>query len=315
MAGVVDSEIADWLVAHPAPDVDYRDVDAVRELYNAYMSESGGPAPRWPRDDVEVSAVRVGGIDALMWRPMGVVDPLAVVLAFHGGAFIVGDPLGAERIAVPLAAQHGVCTVSVAYRLAPEHPAPAALDDARSALDGLGELPGVDPAHVAVHGSSAGACLAAGLALHARDQGRPIALQSLSCPALDSRAPETTDRTHSMHGLSPTLRRGDAHAMWGHYLGGQSPHQERLRYAIPALADDVSGVAPAHITVAEHDVLRDEGLAYARRLQAAGVPVTVDSYGGAVHGFDGLLPDGQLARAAVTKQVSAIAAALATVSG
>jgi acetyl esterase len=310
MAGVVDSEIAAWLAAYPAPAIDYRDVEAVRALTARYMAEHGGPGPRYPRPDVDMCSINIGGVDTLMWRPAEVTGALPVVLAFHGGAFIVGAPLGAERIAVPLAAEHGICTVSVGYRLAPEHRAPAALDDARAALAGLAALPGVDPDRVAVHGSSAGACLAAGLALHARDIGRPLALQSLSCPALDSRAPVTRDRAHSMHGESPTLTRQSVEAMWQHYLGDADPHDDAMAYAVPALACDLTGVAPAHITIAEIDVLRDEGLDYARRLGSAGVETEVDLVAGAVHGFDGLLPDSRLARGAIDRQVRALAGAL-----
>lgn len=310
MAGAVDSEIAEWLAAYPAPDIDYRDVAAVRALTARYMAEHGGPAPRWPRDDVHMESTQIAGCDALMWRPRDSAGALPVVLAFHGGAFIVGGPLGAERIAVPLAAEHGICTVSIAYPLAPEHRAPAARDAARAALDALVDVPGVDARRVAVHGSSAGASLAAGLALHARDVDIPLALQSLTCPALDSRAPAIADPDHSIQGLSPTLTREAVAAMWEHYLGDADPHAPDLRYAVPALADDLSGVAPAHLTVAEHDVLRDEALDYARRLEDAGVPTEVDLVAGSVHGFDGLLPDSRIARAALARQVSAIASAL-----
>lgn len=310
MAGAVDSEIAAWLAAYPAPDIDYRDFAAVRAMTDRYMAEHGGPAPRWPRDDVQMAPITIAGMDALMWRPRDIEDPLPVVLAFHGGAFIVGGPLGAERIAVPLAADHGICTVSLAYPRAPEHRAPVARDAARAALAGLASVPGVDPQRVAVHGSSAGACLAAGLALHARDVGRPLALQSLSCPALDARASETTDEEHSMRGYSPTLTHEAVIAMWEHYLGGAAPESPELQYAVPALADDLRGVAPAHLTVAEHDVLRDEALDYARRLTDAGVSVGLDLVRRSVHGFDGLLPDSRIARTAIDRQISALAAAL-----
>lgn len=310
MAGVVDSELANWLAAYPAPPIDYRDVAAVRALTQRYMAEHGGPAPRWPRTDVDMRVIEVGGVEAMMWRPSGVDAGIPVVLAFHGGAFIVGAPLGAERVAVPLAAQHGICTVSVGYRLAPEHRAPAALNDARSALAGLADLPGVDPLRVAVHGSSAGACLAAGLALHARDTGFPLALQSLSCPVLDSRSCTAQDLEHSMHGHSPTLTRATVEAMWQHYLGDSDPFHPDLQYVVPALASDLSGVAPAHITVAELDVLRDEARDYARRLMDSGVNTQVEEVLGAVHGFDGLLPDSRLASGAIERQVSALAHSL-----
>ena len=310
MAGAVDSEIAEWLAAFPAPDIDYRDVAAVRALTARYMAEHGGPAPRWPRYDVTLQSLEFGDVDALMWLPRGAGGDLPVVLAFHGGAFIVGAPLGAERIAVPLAAEHGICTISIAYPLSPEHRAPAARDAARAALDALVEAPGVDALRVAVHGSSAGASLAAGLALHARDIGIPLALQSLTCPALDSRTPGTDDPDHSMQGLSPTLTRDSVAAMWEHYLGDGDPGAPDLRYAVPALADDLEGVAPAHLTIAEYDVLRDEALDYARRLAEAGVPTEVDLVAGGVHGFDGLLPDSRIAREAIARQVHALASAL-----
>lgn len=310
MAGAFDSEIAAWLEAYPAPDIDYRDVAAVRALTARYMAEHGGPAPRWPREDVRMDAIRIGGVDALLWRPRHTYDALPVVLAFHGGAFIVGGPLGAERIAVPLAAEHGIATVSLAYPLAPEHRAPAARDAARSALAGLGDLAWVDPERVAVHGSSAGAALAAGLALHARDQGIRLLIQSLTCPALDSRSPFARDVDHSMQGISPTLTRDSVIAMWEHYLGGAIAEAPSLEHVVPALASDLHGVAPAHLTVAEYDVLRDEALDYAQRLEDAGVEVSVDLVAGTVHGFDGLLPDSQVARASIDRQVRALAFAL-----
>ena len=310
MAGAFDAEIAAWLAAYPAPDIDYRDAVAVRQLFSSYMSEQGGPAPRWPRDDVELRSISIGRLDALMWWPRGAVTRRPCVLAFHGGAFIVGGPLGAERLAVPLAADHAICTVSVAYRLAPEHPAPAARDDAQEALAALADIPGVDPDRVVVHGSSAGAALAAGLALHARDIGHGLALQSLTCPALDDRSAETHDPEHSMAGPSPTLSRASASAMWGHYLAGRSPDEAEMRYVVPAREGDLSGVAPAHITVAEHDVLRDEALDYARRLRVHGVDVEVDLVPGSVHGFDGLLPDSAIARRAISRQVAAIVRAV-----
>jgi acetyl esterase/lipase len=310
MAGAFDSEIAAWLDAYPAPDIDYRDVAAVRALTARYMSEQGGPAPRWPRADVRMDAIRIGGFDALLWRPRDRHDALPVVLAFHGGAFIVGGPLGAERIAVPLAAEHAIATVSLAYPLAPEHRAPAARDAARAALAALGDIRGLDPERVAVHGSSAGASLAAGLALHARDEGRHLALQSLTCPALDSRAPLTDDPRHSVHGVSPTLTRESVIAMWEHYLGDARADSPELSGVVPALAHDLRGVAPAHVTVAEYDVLRDEALEYARRLAESGVTVEVDLVPGTVHGFDGLLPESQVARSSIDRQVEALALAL-----
>lgn len=307
---LLDPEIREWLALYPAPDLDYRDVDAVRALTARYMAEQGGLAPRWSKDDVVLEESHVGGVDVLIWRPRDAIGDCPVVLAFHGGAFIVGHPLGAERVAVPLAAHHHVATVSVGYRLAPEHRAPAALRDAITVLEGLGGVSGVDATRVAVHGSSAGAALAVGVAAHARDRGIALCLQSLSCPALDDQSAFTADSGHSMQGESPTLSRESVVAMWQHYLGdtGASPDP----YVVPARIAYLSAMPPAHITVAEYDVLRDEALAYAERLVQADVAVDLDLVPGSVHGFDGLLPDSAIARAAIERQVRALGDALRT---
>jgi len=306
----LDPEIAAWLSLYPPPDIDFRDVHAVRALAAEYMSEHGGAQPRWPDDRVAHSHHVIGTVPIMLWRPTAAIEPTEptpVVVALHGGAFIMGGPLGAERIAMPLAIRHGVATVSVDYRLAPEHPAPAALDDVIEVIANLDEIPGLDSSRVAVHGSSAGGALAAGVALWARDVGRRLALQSLSCPALDHQSVRSVDPEHSMAGQSPTLSRAVVTAMWDHYLGGSEP----ATYVVPAAAPDLRGVAPCHLTIAEYDVLRDEALAYAARLREAGVPVDVDLPLGTVHGFDGLLSDSRPARRALDRQVEALARALA----
>lgn len=301
----LDPEIAAWIEAFPAPDVDPRDVVAVRAIYADYMADRGGPQPLMSHPDVRLESAQINGIDVLIWSPLHPAPGTPVVIALHGGAFVVGHPLGAERIAVPLAAQHGVITVSVAYRLSPEHRAPAALDDAMAVLTGI---VGIETDRVAIHGSSAGACIAAGIALGARDAGIPVALQSLSCPVVDPRAMHSTDPEHSAHGLSPTLSREAVIAAWEHYLGDALA--DPPTYSAPALADDVEGVAPAHVVVAEYDVLRDEGIAYAWRLSACGVPTTVNRFGGTVHGFDGLLPNSSVGQRSIASQVEALARAL-----
>lgn len=308
MAPRLDPQIEAWLRAYPAPDVDPWDVAAVRELAAAYMADRGGPAPRWPRDDVTLTDANVGGVPVLIWSPRtrNSERQNPVVIALHGGAFVVGSALGAERIAMPLAADHQITTVSVEYRLAPEHPFPAAFDDVVAVLMNLSELPDIDGDRIAVHGSSAGGALAAATALWARDHGVDLKLQSLTCPALDHLSAQCEHLSASMSGVSPTLRREAVIAMWHHYLSTIEP----TPYAVPALADDLVGLAPAHITIAEYDVLRDEALIYAERLRAAGVTVDVDRTVGTVHGFDGLLTDSNVASRAVTRQVEALANAL-----
>jgi acetyl esterase len=313
---LLDPEVREWLALNPTPDVDYGDVAAVRDLTSRYMAEHGGPGPRWSRDDVSLTRHQIAGVDVLVWRPLGVSGAPPVVLAFHGGAFIVGSPLGVERIAAPLAGDHGIVTVGIGYRLAPEHRAPAALLDGIAVLEQLDELEGVDTGRVAVHGSSAGAALAVGVAAYARDRGVTIALQSLSCPALDPGSTTSMDPGHSMHGYSPTLTRQSVVAMWKHYLGVHSDDIPAAGdfagtgHVIPSHIMSLGGLAPAHFTIAEFDVLRDEAMAYASRLEDAGVEVDVDLVQGAVHGFDGLLPDSAIARGAIRRQVDALSAAL-----
>lgn len=294
----LDPEIAAVLEA--PPDVDPRDVEAVRSLYRQYMADRGGPQPLLEHPDVRVETAAIDGVPVLIWSPLR-TRRAPIVIAMHGGAFVVGHPLGAERVAVPLAAL-GIITVSVAYRLSPESRAPAALDDCTTVLRAVT----AETDRIAVHGSSAGACLAAGVALRARDAGIDLALQSLSCPALDSEAMHSSRADHSAYGPSPGLSRDSVLAMWEHYLG-DAPAPE---HAVPALTPDLTGVAPAHVHVAEYDVLRDEALDYARRLSVAGVSVTVRRAAGTVHGYDGFLGHTAVGQRAIAAQVSALAEAL-----
>lgn len=284
----VDPQIAEWLHAAPPVDLDFGDVDAIRSMADAYMRETGGPAPRFTHPDVCLAEDRIGDVDVLVWSPVH-RKSRGIVIAAHGGGFVVGSALGGERIAVPLAADHGITTISVEYRLSPEHRAPAALMDMCGVLQ---EANGSSP--IAVHGSSAGACLAAGLAIWARDHRIPVVGQSLSCPALDDRVIDDV--------WSPTWSAAATKWMWRHYLGDDAPPP----YCIPARHDDLSDLAPAHMVIAAHDTLRSQGLTYAHRLRQAGVDVNVHDAPGTVHGFDGLLPDGDAARAAIKAQVNAL---------
>ena len=280
------------------------------------MAETGGPAPRQrhPRVNLDRDAVRTihGDVEVLVWSPVRANSPSPWVLAMHGGGFVVGSALGAERLAVPLAAEYGIVTVSVEYSLAPEARAPRAAEECWGVLRAVqrtGRVAGVqvNPDLVAVHGSSAGASLAAGLALRSRDEGVILQLQSLGCPALDHVSWATEDSSHSMWGYAPTWSRAATSAVWDHYLG---PQANPSPYVVPALAGDMSGVAPAHLLLAQFDVLRDEGWEYAVRLRDAGIPVTVDAPPGTVHGFEGLLPDSAVSRRALAAQALALARSL-----
>ncbi len=209
--------------------------------------------------------------------------PAPALLFFHGGGFTIGSIETHDRVCRMLAAD-GQCQVfSVEYRLAPEHPFPAAVDDAFESLRWLlsraGSL-GVDPGRIAVGGDSAGGTLAAASAIHARDQGIALALQLLIYPGTaGSQDSESHKRLASGYLLDADLIR------WflDNYRGsGTDPSDWRLA---PLRAPSLTGVAPAWIGLAEFDPLVDEGLAYAERLRSAGVAADCVVYEGMIHAF------------------------------
>ena len=219
-----------------------------------------------------------------VYAPASRDGTVAAILYIHGGGFTVGSVDMEHFNAVRLANELGVVVVSVEYRLAPEDPYPAALDDCYAALEWLHEEAAglrVDPARVAVVGNSAGGGLAAGLALLARDRGGPpICFQFLGIPELDDRL-----ETPSMQAFvdTPMWSRPSADASWRAYLGdrygGEVPP-----YAAPARATDLAGLPPAYVSTMEYDPLRDEGILYALRMLQAGVNVEIHSFPGTFHG-------------------------------
>jgi acetyl esterase len=186
-----------------------------------------------------------------------------------------------DRVTRQLANAAGAVCVSVDYRLAPEHPYPAAVDDARAAVawaagDGAQQL-GTDRTRVVVGGDSAGGNLAAVAARHERASLRA---QLLVYPALDA---TMSGDSHHEFGDGPMLRAGDIEHCWRTYLGDGADAADLD--VSPLAARDLAGLPPAYIAVAGHDVLRDDGLRYAEALRAAGVEVTLERYGDMVHGF------------------------------
>ena len=205
------------------------------------------------------------------------------LLYIHGGGFVVGSVLAEQENAVAIATTLDLVVVSVEYRLAPEHPFPAALHDCFAALSWLSQHAdelGVDAARVGLYGSSAGGGLAAALALYCRDHGGPpICFQFLAIPVLDDRL-----QTQSMQAFvdTPQWNRPSAELSWAYYLG--SPGSDASPYAAPARADDLHGLPPAYVSTMEFDPLRDEGILYALALLDAGVTVELHSYPGTFHG-------------------------------
>ncbi|MFH6957070.1 alpha/beta hydrolase [Flavobacterium aquidurense] len=210
---------------------------------------------------------------------------LPVLLYFHGGAFIYGTPEQYDFLFFRLAIDINAVIVSVDYRLAPEDPFPAALEDGYDALLWLSEYAGDiqgDKNNIIIGGSSAGATIAASLAHMARDKKQvEIRHQYLLYPAMDHRL-----KTQSMQDLAnaPMQSKKAAQWMWKHYL--PHPITKPPRYAVPLLQDNFKDLPTATIIVCELDPLKDEGKKYAAKLQEAGIAVHLLEIKGAVHAFD-----------------------------
>jgi acetyl esterase/lipase len=218
-----------------------------------------------------------------VYRPEQGGEPRPGLLYLHGGGFVLGSIETEEINATSLARDLGIVVASVDYRLAPEHPFPAGLDDCTAALSWLhrhAEEFGLDTTRLGVYGQSAGGGLAAALALRARDRGGPpISFQFLGIPELDDRLD-----TPSMRAFvdTPLWNRPNAVLSWRHYLGeldGEVPYE-----AAPARAPDLSGLPPAYVSAMEFDPLRDEAIDYASRLLRAGVPTELHVFPGTFHG-------------------------------
>lgn len=221
-----------------------------------------------------------GGPALRIIRPPDDGGPGPALVWFHGGGMVLGTASQEDGSCRRLAELAGVAVVSVDYRLAPEHPFPAQHDDGMQALRWVRAQDWVDPARVAVGGASAGGGLAAGIAQRAHDEGIELAAQLLKYPMLDDR----TGRAGS--GQERLMwSESDNRLAWGWYLGGADPHG-----AAPARRDDVSGLAPAWVGVGDLDLFHDESVAYAARLQEAGVPTTLHVVPGAFHAFDLTVP-------------------------
>jgi len=283
---------------------DFSDVSELRAWYDAAMTSPEPPATSPVLDwwDQTIPGADGAEIGVRVYRPHSpAVQP--ALLYFHAGSVVMGD-LDTEHSTCLHYAEHAGCTVvSVDYRLAPEHPYPAPIEDCYAALTWLAqnaESLGVDPARLAVGGSSSGGTLAGALALLARDRGGPrLVFQLLVYPALDDRLEST-----SMHAFDTgnTLTRSRVGWMWKHYLGpngGETP-----AYAAPARAESLAGLPRAYVEVGALDPLRDECIEYATRLLAADVPTDLQVIAGAPHAFEGI------AEAAITQRAFALRVAL-----
>jgi acetyl esterase len=251
-----------------------------------------------------------GGLGARLYVPFGATVPGPLLVYLHGGGWVLGDLDTHDATCRFLAREAGVRVLAVDYRLAPEHPFPAPLDDTvtavRFAIDQAGRL-GADPARIAVGGDSAGGNLAAAAArLLARAESPAPAFQLLIYPITDLSRKRPSYQLFR-EGFFLTESQMDWYR--DHYL--PAPEAALDPRASPLLADDLAGLPPSHIAVAGFDVLRDEGEEYANRLRAAGVPVTVSRHTGLVHGFANTVGLGRASPVAMADSVAALRAGLA----
>jgi acetyl esterase len=209
-------------------------------------------------------------------------DRLPMLLFLHGGGFTIGGLETHDSLCRQLALRSGAAVLALDYRLAPEHRFPAAVDDCWAAMHWLAthaETLGLDGHRLAVGGDSAGGTLAAVCALHARDCGLPLSLQLLITPGTAAFADSTSHETFANDYL---LDASGIAWFFDHYIG--DAQRDDWRFA-PLQVDEVDGVAPALLVLAECDPLVDEGLAYADRLRAAGVAVDLELVRGVTHDF------------------------------
>ncbi len=289
MTYAIDPELLPWL--DMLPHFTLTDLDSMTEA-RAAMGQLRDLVPAYePTNPIEVRDTTVPGPSGAPDVPVRVYTPgqrqgsVPGLLYIHGGGFVLGDLEMVDARMQLTVDELGIVIVSVDYRLAPEHPFPAPVEDCYAALTWVAakaaEL-GIDPARLGIAGSSAGGGLAAGVALLARDRGGPaLRFQCLDVPELDDRL--DTPSMLAYHD-TPLWNRPSAVFSWTSYLGTEPGGTDVSPYAAPARAADLSGLPPAFVTVCQFDPLRDEGIAYAQRLMHAGVLTELHHYPGTFHG-------------------------------
>jgi acetyl esterase len=264
-------------------------------------------------DDVSMEDMTIPGpeseIPIRIYRPDG-EGPHPALLYIHGGGWVIGGLDEYDDVCAKLASHAGCVVVSVDYRLAPEHPFPAAVEDSYAAALWLGQhtdLLNADPDRLVIGGDSAGGNLTAATTLMIRDHGGPaFAHQLLIYPAVNS--PELTQyESYEENGEGYFLEYESMQWFYERYI--QDPTETRNEYAFPILARDLSDLPPATVITGGFDPLRDEGIEYAERLEDAGVPVDHQHYEGMIHGFVNLSEEvdvGQEAIEHLADQVEAL---------
>lgn len=279
VTGLHADEIAGIRDRAPAPDLGAVTLDGTFALIEHAVPARGAAAP----------------VPLVVLRPPATAAPPPVLLHLHGGGLVAGTAYDDLAWAAELAHATGCAVVSPDYRLAPEHPYPAAVDDAYAALEwvsGHGGSLELDADRVVLAGVSAGAGLAAATALVARDRGGPCALGLLLvCPMLDDRNDSHSARQMAGHGSWDRTANATG---WQSYLPGRAGGDDVPAYASPARAEHLGGLPPAFVDVGSAETFRDEDVELARRIWADGGEAELHVWPGGVHGFDFLAPGAEL---------------------
>jgi acetyl esterase len=282
----LDPQIATLLErVNEAPPLSSGTPEEGREAFRALNALAAQFAPEVAVGSVE--DVSGGPVPMRVYRPSG--DALATLMFIHGGGFVIGDLDSYDAQCRVLCSRAGATVVSVDYRLAPEHPFPAGVEDALAALEWVAAN---EAGPFAIGGDSAGGNLSA---VTAQAWDGDLAVQLLIYPVTDM---HTERASLEENGEGLFLTRDDMEWFNGHYLGGDDDLRSDPRVS-PALAEDLSGLPPALIYTAQYDPLRDDGDAYAEALSAAGVKVVHRRFEGLIHGFFALGPLSQAAQSAV----------------
>lgn len=292
-----------------------RDIAATRAAVEGMLQGILSEAP--PTPDITIEDLDIPGGDAgadvavRLYRPQQSTGPIPVLLWMHPGGFVIGSIAMDELSSRALAAHLGCAVVSVNYRLAPEHPFPAAVEDAYSALqwiDSNADELGFDAERIVVGGASAGGGIAAGVCLLTRDRKgpKPI-LQWLFYPALDNLNVEPASES-----VPDNLfwTRENSIIGWSAYLNGNTRGADTPIYAAPARARDLGGLPDAFIGVGTADMLMEENVDYAERLAAAGATVDLKVYPGAFHAFDAFAPMTRVSQRFIADRNSALQQAI-----
>jgi len=291
----IDPELAPSLDMMPDDGAfDFNDLPTARKMSDEMFAEIAAQIP--PVDGVDTEDMSIPGPDGApdvtlrVYTPKNMSGKMPGLLWIHGGGYILGNYEIDDNSVKRMCVNTGCVIASTNYRLAPENPFPAPIEDCYASLKWMvenAENINIDKSRMAIGGGSAGGGLAAGLAIMTRDKGEiDLALQLLVYPMIDDR--NITPSSHSINDPRTWDREKNIFA-WKAYLGDSSDGNEVSPYAAAARTKDLSGLPPAYIVVGELDLFLDEDIEYAQRLMQAGVSTELHVYPGATHGFDSMV--------------------------